>query len=736
MPVFQHDGVEFYYEQSGSGPAVVFCHGLSGDSTNIRDLLGELPGYSLLIWDARGHGRTQPVGPAGAFGFRQFAADLRALLNHLGIQQCVLGGVSMGAGVSVRLALDFPKLVSRLILVRPAWLDQASPEPLRALIEVGTLLERHVPDEGCQQFEQSPSGRMLRAQEPLVAEAFAEQFRKPFAADRAVRLQRIPRDCPISGWSELRDLTLPLLVVGCRDDYVHPWSFAVEWSHRVDGAGLVQVASRDLDELEYRRGTRAAIDRFLAASEPDHFNRIQTTWRRIVTPIPAPQSKTLLDRLRVVEPRSMSGMPPIAWDQAEGFLVRDPDGNQWIDLTSGIVAANAGHAHPRIAAAIQRTVDQKLLFTYAFAQEPRLALLEKLVELSPIPDSKAILFSSGTEATECAMLLMRRHGRSQHPEKVGIVSFSDSYHGRTLAAALASGKPRSSDWISRSQVHHYQIPFPFGPRWPWGNSAEDPGGRLAFRSCLDQLAEQNVGPQQIAGFLLETVPGWATWPMPGDFARALAEWARAHDILLCFDEVQSGCGRTGRFFGFEHCGITPDLITLGKGLSSSLPVSAVLGRRDLLDEPAAGEMSSTHGGNPVCAAAALANLQVLEDEQLIAAADTTGRLVSARLRTLLQPFADHVLSVHGPGLFISIHFRNPVTGEPDDVLGDAVVDEALRRGLLMFYTHRGFIKFTPPLSMDLAAAMEAADVLSHCVAVAISTVYGDRRPGPAKPHGM
>ena len=451
---------------------------------------------------------------------------------------------------------------------------------------------------------------------------------------------------------------------------------------------------------------------------------IKSRWRRIVTAIPAQQSLPLLQRLRAVEPRSMSGLPSVVWDQAEGFLVRDPYGNQWIDLSSGIVLTNVGHAHPRIIEAIRLATEVKLLATYAYSQAPRLALLEKLVALSPIPNSKAILFSAGTEATECAMMLMRRRGRAIHPQKVGIVSFADSYHGRTLAASLASGNSRNIDWITREKVHHYQIPFPFGPRWPWGDADEDPTGERAFHACLAALSEQGVQPDRIAGFMLESVPGWATWPMPVGFAGALMEWAHANDVLLCCDEVQSGCGRTGKFFGFEHCGLQPDLIALGKGLSSSLPVSAVVGRCELLDDPAAGEMSSTHGGNPVCAAAALANLNVLEDEHLVAVSARTGALALARLQAVLAPFSDRILSVHGRGLFISIHFRRPEDGEPDAVLADAVVSEAVARGVMMFFTHRGYLKFTPPLCIDPEAALEAADVIGECVAAATLALYG------------
>src|SRR5262249_1808609 len=159
---------------------------------------------------------------------------------------------------------------------------------------------------------------------------------------------------------------------------------------------------------------------------------------------PVPESLSLLKRLRAVEPRSMWAMPPVVWQRAEGFLVRDAYGNRWTDLTSGIVMANAGHAHPRIAKAIRRAVKGRLLATYAWAAEARPAVLEKLAAMSPIPGSKAILFSAGTEASECAIMLMRRHGQSRRQGKTGIISFLGGFHGRTLAAQMASGTPQPS----------------------------------------------------------------------------------------------------------------------------------------------------------------------------------------------------------------------------------------------------------------------------------------------------
>ena len=455
--------------------------------------------------------------------------------------------------------------------------------------------------------------------------------------------------------------------------------------------------------------------------------KVESRWRRIVTDIPAPESIEKIELLRAAEPISMQGMPPIFWKQAEGFLVRDGYGNQWIDLTSGIVAANVGHSHPKIMQAIHKAVDDTLLFSYAFPAENRTKLLSKLLAMSPIADSKAILYSTGTEATECAMELMRCHGKSISDKKIGILSFLDSYHGRTLSAKLAGGLPTDKDWISRDKVCHYQIPFPFCPRCPWGKDKYNKCGGFCFQRGIEALEQQGVDHENIAGIIAEPIAGWATWPIPQDFCTVMQEWTRQNKILLTFDEVQAGCGRTGKYFALEHLGITPDLIALGKGLSSSLPVSAVIGPRWLLDRPAPGEMSSTHGGSPVCAAAALACLEVLEEENLVEASAQTGAFVLERLQQLQYEFPEHFYSIHGRGLLISAHLKRPQDNQPDIELADAIVDEAVRHGIMMFPTHRGFLKVAPPLCIEPQAALEAVGVIRDCFISANNLLSSERQ---------
>lgn len=421
---------------------------------------------------------------------------------------------------------------------------------------------------------------------------------------------------------------------------------------------------------------------------------VKTRYRRIVTPIPVPQSIDLIRRLREVEPRSMAGMVPIVWHQAQGFQVRDPYGNQWIDLSSGIVMANSGHAHPRVLEAIRRQTDSPLLFTYAYPGEVRQRLLERLVRLAPPGLDKAILFSSGTEANECAITLMRRHGQRISARKAAILSLEGNYHGRTLAAKAASWGPDRVDGIPRDRLGHFLLPTP---------------GENGFAA---DLQSRGLDPADVAGILLESIPGVTTACHSLEYMRELREWATRHGVLIAVDEIQCGIGRTGKMFAIEHYGVAPDLITCGKGLSSSLPVSAVIGAREVMDLAPPGEMSSTFGGNPICAAAAEANLELMEEEGLVDRAAELGELLEQWLAPVARRHPRSIGQVNGRGLFYSIHLRNPDTGQPGVEMADRVALECVRRGVLLFVTGRGFLKIVPPLTIDREALKEAVEVVT------------------------
>ena len=210
--------------------------------------------------------------------------------------------------------------------------------------------------------------------------------------------------------------------------------------------------------------------------------------------------------------------------------------------------------------------------------------------------------------------------------------------------------------------------------------------------------------------------------MPDDFVQAMREWATAHQALLIFDEVQSGFGRTGRLFAYEHYGVEADLVCCGKGISSGLPLSAVIGRRDLLDvDPS---LNSTHGGNPVCCAAALATLRVLERENLTAHAAELGRTLEPHLQAIADRHADYVHTVQGRGLVWAIHIINPQTGELDSRLSDLITERAMHKGVMLVRTGVGTVKLGPPLCIPEAAALEGVQAVSEAIAEVVREAAG------------
>jgi pimeloyl-ACP methyl ester carboxylesterase len=264
MPFLEHDGIRFHYERSGDGPPLVLCHGLTGALENSKDLFGTIPGCTQLVWDARGHGQTKPVGPAGRFTFEVFARDLAALLDHLRIETAVVGGVSMGAAVSTKLALLYPHRVRALILIRPAWLAEPLPERLRLYPVAADYITRFGAEQGARSFESLPEYQTMAAEYPDAAANLIAQFFEDSAAERSCRLQGIPNDAPIRNWEEAAALRMPALVVGNEPDLVHPLSYAIAWAERLPHARFVQVPAKSVDFARYAQSVRTHVAEFLA----------------------------------------------------------------------------------------------------------------------------------------------------------------------------------------------------------------------------------------------------------------------------------------------------------------------------------------------------------------------------------------------------------------------------------------------------------------------------------------
>jgi 4-aminobutyrate aminotransferase / (S)-3-amino-2-methylpropionate transaminase / 5-aminovalerate transaminase len=435
--------------------------------------------------------------------------------------------------------------------------------------------------------------------------------------------------------------------------------------------------------------------------------KISTNFRCIQTALPVPESLPLLQKFERLEPQSMLGQPPLIWDRAEGFQVYDKWGNKWLDWSSGVLITNAGHAHPKIIRALQGQLDRKLVASYVFYHEKRAELAALLEDLTPERLNKVFLLSTGSEATENAIKLARTYGvQKGGREKHIIVSFSNAFHGRTLGAQLAGGSPAQKEWIVNLDPGFVNVPFPDG----FFN--ED----TRFELFLESLEKQGINPGHIAGVITESYQGGGPFFMPVKYAQRLETFCRENDALLIADEVQSGFGRTGKWFAFEHYEIVPDIIAMGKGISSSLPIAAVIGRSDVLDLYTPGSMTSTHSGSPMPVAAAVANIKAMKDEALVANAATMETILMQGLHRIQKKYPQHIAFVSGKGLVAGMQITKPGAKVPDGTAAFNINEKCFQRGLLMFAPvgKAGMcIKISPPLVITQDALEEGLSVLEE-----------------------
>jgi 4-aminobutyrate aminotransferase-like enzyme len=444
---------------------------------------------------------------------------------------------------------------------------------------------------------------------------------------------------------------------------------------------------------------------------PQEVSKLKTDHRLIQTAIPAPGTAEVFERLDKVESRSMHGQLPLVWEHAEDFSVFDIAGNRWIDFTSTIFVANVGHSNPRVTSAIKETLDHPLYSCYAYANPVRAKYLEKLISFAGEPFEKAFLLSAGTEATEAALKLMRMHGQQANKRRRGIICIENNWHGRTLGAQMMSSNLSQRAWIGYQDADIHHIPFPY----PW--QLESRSGAEFLQLGLEQLAAKGIDlSQDVCGFLLETFQGWGAIFYPKDFVQAIEKVCRKHGILLAFDEMQAGFGRTGKKFGFQHYDVTPDLICTGKGMGGGVPLSGVIGRAEIMDLPEVGNMSSTHSANPLVCAAGLAVLEELESRNLVAEAERKGELFRESLESIKKQFPDRISWILGHGMIMAMLFQDPKTGKADGPFTSRVAERCMQKGVLVVHTGRESIKLGPPLTITDEALLEGITVLAESIA--------------------
>jgi len=432
---------------------------------------------------------------------------------------------------------------------------------------------------------------------------------------------------------------------------------------------------------------------------------VSTRYRTIQTKLPVPESLPIFRALEESESPSMMGQPPIVWHRAEGFQVWDRWGNKWIDWSSGVIIANAGHGRPEIAAALREVVDRSLLTSYCFVHEQRAELTKLLASFAPDPANyRVFLLSTGSEAVENAIKLARTWALDKHgPHKRIIVSFENAFHGRTLGAQLAGGMQQQKRWIVGEGSTFVQVPFPDG------YYCQD----ISFDLFLKTLREKKVAPQDIAGMITESFQGAGVNLFPVDYARRLEAFCREHDIISIYDEVQAGFGRSGKMFTYEHYGVKPDIITCGKGITSSLPLSAVIGRADLMAQYPPGSMTSTHSASPLPVAAALASIKLIQQEHLVENSRVLGELLERELLRIQAKHPDVIGCVHVKGLVAGVMIAKRGSREPDPDTALKINVACFKMGLLMTApvgTYGECHKVAPPLMITEEALRESLQV--------------------------
>ena len=448
---------------------------------------------------------------------------------------------------------------------------------------------------------------------------------------------------------------------------------------------------------------------------PEDVEPVETSYRKIQTKLPVPESVPLLEKMRRLEPRSMGGQPPVLWDHGEGVRIFDPYGNIWLDFSSGVLVTASGHGNPRIVQAIRDIAGKGMYHAYCFPTELRYQLVERITAWLPAPLARVFLLTTGSEATECCIKLARTMGVQRGgADKNVLVTFDNGFHGRTMGAQLAGGSAGLKGWLGGADPRFVQVPFPEGFRQP----------DTSFEVFERSLEAQGVDPDRVCGVMGETYQGCNATLMPAEYAKALRGWCDRHGAVLVFDEIQAGFGRTGAPFGFSHFEIVPDLVACGKGISGGMPLSAVLGTDELMNLYGPGEMTSTHSANPVCSAAALANLETIEADGLVDNAAKLAPVLAEGCERITDAAGGAITHWASTGLVGGLQFTRPGTTEPNPEPAWEFVHRAVRRGVMMFApvgVGGCCVKINPPLLIEEAALREGLDVL---VAVAQSLAQG------------
>jgi 4-aminobutyrate aminotransferase / (S)-3-amino-2-methylpropionate transaminase / 5-aminovalerate transaminase len=422
----------------------------------------------------------------------------------------------------------------------------------------------------------------------------------------------------------------------------------------------------------------------------------------VQTEIPGPKSRAILDRKELVVADPLSIYLPVVVAEGRGSTLTDVDGNTFVDFAGGVGCLNVGHAHPHVVEAVQEQAARFLHTDFTMVPyEVYVTLAERLLAVAPFSGpAKAAFFNAGTEAVENAVKFARAYtGRP------AIIAFDGAFHGRTLMSLTLTSKTHPyKAGLGPFAPEVYRVPFPDAYR---GISATD------ALEALERAFATQVARETVAAIILEPVQGEAGFIVPPkEFVQGVREICDREGIVLIVDEVQTGFGRTGKMFAIEHFGVEPDLMTVAKSIAAGLPLSGVLGKAEIMDAPGESAVGGTYVGNPVAQAAALAVLDVFEDEGLVDRAERIGETVRGRMNAW-QERHPRIGDVRGLGAMLAIELvRDPATKEPAPELASRVTEEAARHGLLLLKAgvHSNCIRVLCPLVITDSELDEALRV--------------------------
>jgi 4-aminobutyrate aminotransferase/(S)-3-amino-2-methylpropionate transaminase len=439
--------------------------------------------------------------------------------------------------------------------------------------------------------------------------------------------------------------------------------------------------------------------------------------RRLVTEIPGPRSKELFERRATAVPKAVFNTVPVFVREASGAIVEDVDGNRLIDFGAGLAVLNTGNASPPVVEAIRR---QAALYTHTCfhvtMHEPYVALAERLNALAPGDHAKqTMLVNSGAEAVENAVKIARYFTR-----RPAVVTFDHGFHGRTLLSMTLTGKVMPyKQGFGPFAPEVYRLPYAYPYRCPTGSAPEACGPSCAA-FVIDEM-ERHIGAENIACIVVEPVQGEGGFIVPApEFLPSLAEFCRAHGILYVSDEVQTGFGRTGRWFGIEHFDMEPDIVTTAKSLGGGLPIGGITGRAEIMDAIHVGGLGGTFGGNPIACAAALEVIEQIDREGLLDRAEAIGKLMIERLTELQERF-QLIGDVRGLGAMVAMELvEDRAAKTPAKEAAAAVIEECYRQGVIVLKagTYDNVVRLLPPLMIDHGLVDEGLSLIEKALSAA------------------